>query len=106
GDEREHRVEVAVVDVQVGAAHPHLLHADAHLAPPDLGHGDVRYGKTTWGVIENCPHDVLSFVVRRPCAAVRGDHRRWKPGNPWDEQPRPRRSGGTARTRGSAVGLV
>ena len=42
GDEGEHGVEAAVVDVQVGAAHPDLGHLDPHLAGPASGRGIRR----------------------------------------------------------------
>ena len=65
GYQREHGVEVAVVDVQVSAADPHLLHPDPHLARPHFGFRDIGHGKAPRGVIQNCLHRRSLSVLHR-----------------------------------------
>jgi hypothetical protein len=56
GNQGEDRVEVALVDVQVGAADPDLLHLDAHLAGGHVRHRDVLDGVLARGVVDDGLH--------------------------------------------------
>jgi hypothetical protein len=61
GDEREHRVEVTVVDVQVRSAHTDLVDLDAHLAGTGRRGRDVGYRVGARGVVDDSLHGVLAF---------------------------------------------
>ena len=66
GDQREDRVEVALVDVQVGTADPDLVHRDADLSRRSLGNGNVRDAVAAWGVVQDGLHsDLPSHRSRR-----------------------------------------
>jgi hypothetical protein len=69
-DEREDRVEVALVDVQVGAAHADLVDLDAHLARTGLGRRHLRDGIAARGVVHDGLHSVSCAVGN---SAVTGD---------------------------------
>jgi hypothetical protein len=58
-DQREDGVEVALVDVQVGAAHADLVHLDAHLAGRGLRGGDLLDGVAAGGVVHDGLHGAL-----------------------------------------------
>jgi hypothetical protein len=63
GHEREDGVEVALVDVQIGAAQPDLADPDPDLAGAGLGGGQVGDGIAAGGVVHDSSHRDHSFVV-------------------------------------------
>jgi urease gamma subunit len=55
-NQREDGVEVPVVDVEVCATEPDLVHFDAHFARARLGVGDLPYGVLPGGVVDDSLH--------------------------------------------------
>src|SRR5207244_1971582 len=61
--QREDRVEVALVQVQVGATEPDLDDPQPDLPGPRLRSGDVGDGETAGGVVADSLHGVSSGCV-------------------------------------------
>src|SRR3954470_11683598 len=69
-DQREDGVEVALVDVQIGAAHPDLVHLDAHLPRLRLGNGDIGDAEAARSVVQDGLHSDLPVPGGRLVAAA------------------------------------